>query len=654
VERMGRTSGKRLGKDGGAHARNKKGQAGAGEKEGGSRERRRRLREEQREQRKARRRAKLAVVRRGGAADGGAADGGAGAAAGAVAGVAPGTAKGAAAVGAASADIVAPGRQREAMLAQIRAMQASKAGRKRSRSDSDSSHASGDSGDSDSSDSSGASGPPASSAPRKLHTTSLSSSAAAPALLTREQYMRRLQADRQKRRKGKGEDKGAAEAALGVEELVEQELSENKRLAAKRTRESFARRRQLRRKLARSQLEGQIAKDEERLRAWYPGKEKYLARREELKKRFDPNRLRGAAKPAEEAYPWLYPDYHEAKQKRELAEEAKEQSRGHDYLALFEGKWSRHAQTRRLLAAHWELASVLTDWGGPSNMSRADVLLQRAAAMDGDACAGARVAWMRAVALVDQGELGQARAVVERALSDPREGCPFSAMLRWDLVLIEFISCRVLRETEDEQPLRGAVAAALASNPCVALALLHDHAFEEAVDGDAVDKALAEELSAALSAFCEPDYVACEWDGKGEPEAPREGQPRALATPRWSNYDVAVIYFVRAVSWWRDSDESLPAFLAGLLSEQTVAQLAGGVEQLALSKHTVLEAMFARAWTALCAAGAGEGGNGSGSDSDSDSDSGSEQEGSLDEGEDEPEHRLQLTARVKGVPAPDR
>jgi hypothetical protein len=624
---MGRTSGKRLGKDGGAHARNKKGHAAsAGEKEGGSRERRRRLRAEQREQRKALRRAKLTVVRRGGAAEG-CADLGA-----------------AAAAGAASAHAVAPERQREEMVAQIRAMQASNAARKRARSDSGSSDASGASG---SSDSSGASDPSSSSAPRKQQKTS---AAPASALLSREQYMRRLQADRQKRRKGKGEGKASAEAALGVEELVEQELSENKRLAAKKTRDSFARRRNLRRKLARSQLEGQIAKDEARLRAWYPGKERYLVRREELKKRFDPNRLRGAAKPAEEAYPWLYPDYHEAKQKRELAEEALEQSRGHDYLAQFEGRWGRHAQTRRLLAAHWELASVLTDWGGPRNMGRAEELLQRAAAMDGDGSAGARAAWMRAVALVDQGELGQARTVVERALGEAREGCPFAAMLRWDLVLIEFISCRVLKEAEDEQPLRGAVAAALASNPCVALALLHDHAFEEAVDGDAVDKVLAEELAAALSAFCEPDYIAREWDGKGEPEAPREGPSRALATPPWSHYDVAVIYFVRAVSWWRDSDESLPAFLAGLLSEQVIAQLADDIEQLALARHTALEAMFVSAWAALSAAGGGGGGGGGGEseseDEDEDiSDSDSEQEGSLEESEDEPKHRLQLTAR---------
>mmetsp|Transcript_2299 Transcript_2299/g.7051 ORF Transcript_2299/g.7051 Transcript_2299/m.7051 type:complete len:561 (+) Transcript_2299:110-1792(+) len=368
-----------------------------------------------------------------------------------------------------------------------------------------------------------------------------------------------------------------------IDSMVEKAIDKRKVMEEKLTRESLARKRRQQRKLLRRQLEEELEKARERLKCWYPGKEEHLARRERLKRKFDPQRLRGAARPAEEAYPWLYPEYHKEKERREREEEEAELKKGENYFEMYDKRWSEHKELRKVLAAQINLAQACLEHGGHKSTARGSQLLAETAENDIERSLGSRIAYLRAACLIDQGELGHARAVVEAELAreDLVHDDPFVAMLRWDLVLINFIGCRVLGESNvSEQDLEESVVKARDANPLIPFVLANHEDFEHAVNGDAVDTFVGSEQEEALKDFISAD----------------QSSPKARLPTFWSLQEAAIVYFVRGVSWWRDAEES-DTFIGaeGALDLEVVG---GEMEKQATSGKRLshLEGMFEMVW----------------------------------------------------------
>mmetsp|Transcript_4021 Transcript_4021/g.5865 ORF Transcript_4021/g.5865 Transcript_4021/m.5865 type:complete len:429 (-) Transcript_4021:1004-2290(-) len=340
---------------------------------------------------------------------------------------------------------------------------------------------------------------------------------------------------------------------IDVDKMVSEELDRKKKDDENRTRESFGRRRRQKRKLQRAQLEKEINEFETRMVCWYPGKEEHLKERERLKrmKEFDPERLRGPAKPAEEAYPWLYPDYHEAKQKRELEEERAEQEKGDNILEKYKGHWGTYFKTRELLGLKLELAQVYFEQA--NNGELAQKLLEDVSKMDEDKYLGLRFTSMYVSALIDVGELGIARQVIESDLEVCKDesDSPYRSMLLWDLLLIEYIGCYVLEEKDvEESAVEKALDEAINSNPFIGRVLVLHNAYEPIIDAEIIDQITSKDLKSTLEVF-----------------VGNEG-PSFLSVPDWTSEEQAVVYFVRAISWWRDAGDEIEDFLEKSLKKR--------------------------------------------------------------------------------------
>jgi len=352
-------------------------------------------------------------------------------------------------------------------------------------------------------------------------------------------------------RRKKGFTPNPRKLKMSVDELVESELIRKKHEEEGLTRESYSRKRDLRRKLLKFKLETAIKKDLERFVCWYPGKEEFLAKRIRDMNKYDPQRLRGAAKPAEEAYPWLYPKYHEEKERKALEEERRVNEEGENYLEKFNKNWGRNPHTRVLLVNHLKLALVHLE-DGASDSAASAKLLDTVVEQDQDCLLGSRVAWLRTASFIDQGELGLARKTIEDELKrcageEDADRNPFLVMLKWDLVLIEYIALNILEEEDaSEVNLVNVCKAALESNYCIPFTLALHESMEDGVDGDAVDLCVQDEMNQAIEAFVKSEAL--------DP----------LSIPSWNPEQIAVAYFVRSISWWRDAGEDFDKFAVEL------------------------------------------------------------------------------------------
>ena len=334
--------------------------------------------------------------------------------------------------------------------------------------------------------------------------------------------------------------------------------------------ESFTRKKEMRLKFQRSQLEHSIADAESYLRAWYIGKKEYLRERERRKKqqKFDPTRLRGAAKPAEEAYPHLYPEYHEEKERKKIEDEEAEQSKGEDVLAKYVNHWGNHAETRTLLISKVALSRVriaqaydamaLGKKGSSSAKSHFNAaydLLKNVVEMDSDCYLGSRIPWLLTTCLIEMDDLVESRAVVEKELQRvcKKENLDaFVCMLKWDLFFLEFLSTKVLEEEgSSEDNLIEAGRSAVAANPAILFMLLNVDQFDDQVVAESVDTIVSEEHESAMRELNESKI----------------SEPKHIYSVIWTLEQIALVYFVRSISWWRDLSQNVLEYLTSNFTE---------------------------------------------------------------------------------------
>ena len=348
-----------------------------------------------------------------------------------------------------------------------------------------------------------------------------------------------------------------------IDEKVRRELRKQQQLKDIKEREGFARKKELKQKIKRSSLLSSIEADEERLKCWYPGKEEHLAKLKAEEDKYDPDRRRGPAKPAEEAYPWLYPDYHEKKEREKLEAEERELRKGDNIIEKYTGHYGQHQETRKLLAKKLDLALVSLEMTNDKFIKQGLGQLQSIEKMDKDGFLGSRLVWLLVASYIDQGDLDGANEAIESYFeiqdsnnnnnnnnkartshensnddemkNDTRKD-PFEAMLKWDLVLILYISFFELETPGIKQSdIDKAIKDAVASNPLIPYVLLQE-VFQATVDVEVVDSVVEGEQNRALQKFINDD------------------EPKKVQVPRWSLEEVAIIYFVRATSWWKDAD----------------------------------------------------------------------------------------------------
>jgi len=335
---------------------------------------------------------------------------------------------------------------------------------------------------------------------------------------------------------------------LAIEKKTDQILETNKVQLERLTHESFGRRRAQKRSLLKKQLKSSIDEDEERLVCWYPGKEEFLENKEKQRKRFDPEKLRGFARPAEEAYPDLFPDYHAEKERKDLEEREQDLKKGDDYLAKYDKHWGNNEQTRALLGKYIELALLIFEGasrGLGDKTKNALKKFEKITEMDSDKYLALRVTWFKTACLIDLGDLGLARKEIQDNI---KSDDAFSAMLLWDLVLINFIGRRVLEEEDTtEEELQTSFEAAMAVNPYISKCLMLHNKYAKVINQESVDAKIHYDLKKTMDDFIESN-----------------DQPKV---PGWNLEEQSIIYFVRSISWWRDAGDEIFEFVGDYVRE---------------------------------------------------------------------------------------
>ena len=231
-----------------------------------------------------------------------------------------------------------------------------------------------------------------------------------------------------------------------------------------RTRESFTRHRALRKRLSVCNVDRQLEKESNRLQHWVSEEDKSAYEKEVAKKK---STLKGAARPAREVYPWLYPSGKgtgngvQPPAERNLLEE-------------FKGNLAGHEETRLYLLLHYERASRLME---NMEVEQAYRLFQGVEEMDRSGSLAGLITQKIVQGFIEKGDLLEAREMLE-GRKKWRTASPF---LAWDLVLVEYISRHVLKETESSEALEVALKEAMRVEPGIGHILAKHESYEEHV-----------------------------------------------------------------------------------------------------------------------------------------------------------------------------
>jgi len=348
----------------------------------------------------------------------------------------------------------------------------------------------------------------------------------------REEEHRSFKAERRARKRLRTDDEDA------VVKAVQEDLERGKQAEEVLARESAGRKRCQAAKLAQQELQTRIDSLSSELVCWYPGKQEHLKRLEEEKALEKASRPHGAARPAEEVYPWLYPEYHAQNERQEREFWERQRNKGENLLEKLAGRYSAHYKTFELLMAYLEMGVLMLRRG---RLKEAEGFLKKANECDAQGRKlSDRLCCFLVACFIEQGELGKARQLIDREFSTLVDEA-IRQILLWDLALIEFVARRVNKEDDSsEELLKKAFTEAAESNNCVALCLADHEKMKDFVDGSVVDE------------FCDRDLKCA----------------REKAKTGWSREEVAIVYFVRSISWWLDTDPCFQEIAEKLKPEQ--------------------------------------------------------------------------------------
>jgi len=312
-----------------------------------------------------------------------------------------------------------------------------------------------------------------------------------------------------------------------MQSTMQEETKTYTEIVEQKTRESFRRRQDLKNKLQLSQLKRAIEKEEEKLESWVPEEPADPLPKENKYK------LKGAARPAEEVYPHLYPP--------KIGETAQPE----DLLDRYQGELSSHVDTFQYVKLNLLLGLFLLAKG---NTKAAIETFDRVTEMDTKSKLFDEIIRInRLAAYVEIGELAKAREIIE-ATQDKH------AFMKWDKVLIEFISYHLLKEGDSDHALRNGVSEAFGDCSEVAEVLLAHEEFE----ADISPESILEDEARALDQYFDK-CLECLNSGK---HTNTSEKPCLEYTT-----SIEARYFHRSISWWRDADGIFDC-LANLLPDE--------------------------------------------------------------------------------------
>ena len=209
------------------------------------------------------------------------------------------------------------------------------------------------------------------------------------------------------------------------------------------TRDSYARKLAMRRKLKVRQLASAIDQEEASLKSFTYGvqnitdvESSHVRSREDMRKRKEKGVLRGPARPATEVYPWLYEDELDRKDEYKYARPSTK-----DMVDECSPRCSFHCHTRTLLSLYYKLALAHIESDTEASWTEAvRVLRDISERLDAERDAlGGRIMLLRC--LLELGEVGQAREVCDREDSAAKDTNDTPSE-RSVVVLIDYVSDR--------------------------------------------------------------------------------------------------------------------------------------------------------------------------------------------------------------------
>ena len=256
------------------------------------------------------------------------------------------------------------------------------------------------------------------------------------------------------------------------------------------TRDSYARKLAMRRKLKVRQLASAIDQEEASLKSFTYGvqnitdvESSHVRSREDMRKRKEKGVLRGPARPATEVYPWLYEDELDRKDEYKYARPSTK-----DMVDECSPRCSFHCHTRTLLSLYYKLALAHIESDTEASWTEAvRVLRDISERLDAERDAlGGRIMLLRC--LLELGEVGQAREVCDREDSAAKDtnDTPSSDVL-WSRAMIDYVSWTVGNQEGGKARSSASLRKAHSSNPYISFALAHLDDFAAYVDPEAME-----------------------------------------------------------------------------------------------------------------------------------------------------------------------